>query len=199
MLEILVCSVCGEEKETSNYKKNKCKYCYNEYMRKVNKKSRDKNLERTRMLSNERNKRRRERNPELCKLQGRRNRRNSYYRNKDKKINNLENQNGYVIITKKDHEHFLLSLKVRRAFGSGTEEVIQIWKDMCDFYENKCLCCKSLGDYSSLEPDHILPKCKGGEKSIDNIQPLCGVCNNKKHMKHIDYRTKIFVPANIPT
>lgn len=31
-----------------------------------------------------------------------------------------------------------------------------------------------------LTIDHIIPKCKGGGTELENLQPMCTVCNNKK-------------------
>ncbi len=36
------------------------------------------------------------------------------------------------------------------------------------------------GEEVLLTKDHILPKSKGGADSLDNMQPMCIICNNKK-------------------
>ena len=43
-------------------------------------------------------------------------------------------------------------------------------------------CCRAcgIGDRDALQADHIVPESKGGETSLDNLQALCGVCNNRK-------------------
>ena len=60
------------------------------------------------------------------------------------------------------------------------------WKELCKKYGNKCLCCGK----QEVTMDHIVPLSKGGTNKIDNYQPLCGVCNSRKHNKIIDYRPK---------
>ena len=60
------------------------------------------------------------------------------------------------------------------------------WCRLCDFYGRRCLACGCVD--AKLTPDHVLPLCKGGTNTIDNIQPLCLQCNLDKHRKHIDYR-----------
>lgn len=81
------------------------------------------------------------------------------------------------------------------------------WRELKVKYGHRCLCCgrteqqlKRLG--RALVPDHVVPlswrgpQLKGQRGLILNIQPLCqasrkgskGGCNNRKHMKWIDYR-----------
>lgn len=60
------------------------------------------------------------------------------------------------------------------------------WVDLCNQYDNLCLCCKLPG--LDLTADHVIPLSRGGSNTIDNIQPLCGSCNSKKHTKTTDYR-----------
>lgn len=76
----------------------------------------------------------------------------------------------------------------RRASVMGNGGIIkaQEWKDLCNFYGNKCLCC-GRSDVS-LTLDHVIPLIKGGSNLIDNAQPLCQSCNSRKGVKSTDYR-----------
>ena len=71
------------------------------------------------------------------------------------------------------------------AGGSFTEKE---WLTLCDKHNNKCLNC---GKHIKLTADHVLPVSKGGTSDIDNIQPLCGPCNSKKHNKALDFRKNL--------
>jgi ATP-dependent helicase IRC3 len=48
-----------------------------------------------------------------------------------------------------------------------------------------CLCC---GGTRSLEVDHIVPKYFGGGNILDNLQTLCGKCNQLKETNQINFR-----------
>lgn len=49
-------------------------------------------------------------------------------------------------------------------------------------YEWKCAGCKSLLD-EGYQVDHIIPLFKNGSNELDNLQPLCGTCHNKKSIR----------------
>ncbi len=81
-------------------------------------------------------------------------------------------------------------MQKRRALkaGNGGSFTAEEWEELCDKYENKCLCC---GKKKKLTADHVVPLSKGGTSNIDNIQPLCGTCNSRKgNRNEIDYRQK---------
>lgn len=75
----------------------------------------------------------------------------------------------------------------RRALirGNGGSYTSQEWDALCAKYHYLCLCC---GKAKPLTPDHIVPVTRGGSSYIDNIQPLCMLCNQRKKDKTIDYR-----------
>lgn len=66
----------------------------------------------------------------------------------------------------------------RGARGSHTE---QEWINLCLLLGNHCLGCWKK---PKLEEDHIIPLSKNGTNFIDNIQPLCRLCNARKGNKY---------------
>lgn len=40
------------------------------------------------------------------------------------------------------------------------------------------------GDEVLITVDHIIPACKGGKRILNNLQPMCVVCNMKKGSKN---------------
>lgn len=88
-----------------------------------------------------------------------------------------------------------------RKRGNGGEHTSEQWLALKTLYGNKCLCCgrtevELLAAGLKISRDHILPIKLGGTNNIENIQPLClgrGGCNNHKHVKHINYRSKFLL------
>ena len=75
--------------------------------------------------------------------------------------------------------------RARKRGGDGTISIYE-WKELCNRYDNKCLCCGKSN--VKLTIDHVVPLKLGGVNRIENAQPLCGSCNSRKGAKHIDYR-----------
>lgn len=63
------------------------------------------------------------------------------------------------------------------------------WRDLCAFYEHRCLCCGEQFSLDALTVDHVVPLSRGGLNTIDNLQPLCMNCNRRKNDRTADYRT----------
>jgi len=63
--------------------------------------------------------------------------------------------------------------------------------------EYECLKCGEK-NIDKLTLDHIIPLCKGGNNSINNLQTLCEKCNGWKGRKTIDYRKKIIISSLVP-
>lgn len=61
----------------------------------------------------------------------------------------------------------------RRRRRATTEEMAWVFKK----YGTKCVTCGSPHD---LTVDHIIPLARGGDWSIENLQPMCKSCNSSK-------------------
>lgn len=75
----------------------------------------------------------------------------------------------------------------RRALKAGVESDGSTLKELIALYGNRCLCC---GAETGLTVDHIVPLTINGSDLIENKQPLCGRCNDRKGTQIIDYRSK---------
>lgn len=91
-------------------------------------------------------------------------------RNKDWRENNKEKWS--VINRLQQHK--------RRALGAinSTE-----WIAKVALLKNECQACFKTEPEVKITIDHITPVSKGGTNHIDNLQPLCMTCNQKKHTK----------------
>lgn len=78
--------------------------------------------------------------------------------------------------------------RMKAVVGSHT---LKEWKNIKEYYNHMCLCCKKFEPEIKLSQDHIIPVSRGGTDFIDNIQPLCTLCNSIKCVKDTDYRKKI--------
>ena len=74
--------------------------------------------------------------------------------------------------------------------GGGGSFTVEEFETLCNFYDNKCLCCGTPAHIKPLTADHVVPVSKYGSSYIENIQPLCQSCNSSKGDKTIDYRKR---------
>lgn len=77
--------------------------------------------------------------------------------------------------------------RIRRLGQTGEVFTAQEWTDLCAEYDNRCCAC---GSDEPLTVDHVIPVIRNGPTTIDNIQPLCMACNQRKGRRIIDYRRK---------
>lgn len=74
--------------------------------------------------------------------------------------------------------------KIKSVGGSFT---LGEWNNLKAQYNWTCPCCLKQEPTIKLEADHIIPLAKMGSNNIENIQPLCRLCNAKKHTQIIEY------------
>lgn len=72
--------------------------------------------------------------------------------------------------------------RLLNAEGSYT---VEQWVALRAWFGDVCLACGSKED---ITIDHVVPLCKGGTNSIENLQPLCKSCNSRKRTLIKDYR-----------
>jgi 5-methylcytosine-specific restriction enzyme A len=77
-----------------------------------------------------------------------------------------------------------------RLRGNGGSYTPAEWIALKTQYDNRCLVCGKQEPEIELTVDHIIPLAKGGPNTINNIQPLCHLCNSLKGTDVKDYRPK---------
>ncbi len=73
-------------------------------------------------------------------------------------------------------------------YGSGGKHTKEEWEEKKKEYNYICPRCRKNELQIILTEDHIVPITKKGTDNIDNIQPLCKVCNSIKGDKIIRYK-----------
>ena len=71
--------------------------------------------------------------------------------------------------------------------GNGGIHTLGEWETLKAQHNWTCPSCLQQEPKIKLTVDHIIPLKMGGSDNIENIQPLCGFCNNSKHTKIIKY------------
>lgn len=76
----------------------------------------------------------------------------------------------------------------RRAKLRGSKFDTAAWELLKQEYDFTCLWCQQREPEILLTPDHVVPVSRGGADTIDNIQPLCLGCNQRKNARDWDFR-----------
>lgn len=82
---------------------------------------------------------------------------------------------------RKNPDKLRAHIKNRRAKKLGAREgglTATEWRRICEVYEHRCVYC---GDQPArLTQDHVIPLCKGGSHTKENVVPACQPCNSRK-------------------
>jgi 5-methylcytosine-specific restriction endonuclease McrA len=76
--------------------------------------------------------------------------------------------------------------RAKQAGYTGPHFTATQWRELVEACGGRCLRC---GAHEDLTVDHVIPLGRGGSNAIENIQPLCAVCNGIKGCETTDYRT----------
>jgi 5-methylcytosine-specific restriction protein A len=113
-----------------------------------------------------------------------------YHRSKKRKAKRKELMAAWHLENPEANRTYRARQRALEEGVEGPNYTPEEWRAICIEYEYHCLCCMKQEPEIKLDADHVIPLHKGGNNSIDNIQPLCGTCNKKKGTKAIDYRPK---------
>lgn len=72
--------------------------------------------------------------------------------------------------------------KRRKRDADGTHS-FQEWENLKAQHNWTCVLCRKREPDIKLTQDHIIPLSRGGSDNIENIQPLCRICNCRKGVK----------------
>jgi len=86
-----------------------------------------------------------------------------------------------------EKRRFQSSLRAARKRNAEGKFTFGEWELLKKQYSHTCPMCGRKEPKIKLTIDHIIPISKGGSNWIENIQPLCGSCNNRKYTKIIYY------------
>ena len=59
-------------------------------------------------------------------------------------------------------------------------------RQVYNIQNGRCSMCGDKIQYTNFTVDHIIPVCKGGSNTLDNMEAMCGICNQMKrdHLKN---------------
>ena len=102
------------------------------------------------------------------------------YKDVFRRVRELQGDEGILGLIKVGSKYQLIDLNVspkkqpRRSLSAAE------WEAVLEAYHGRCACCGSLPGEVGFQPDHKVPRLRGGTDDLTNFQPLCDSCNNIK-------------------
>jgi len=75
----------------------------------------------------------------------------------------------------KEREPIITAPEKTNSFKSSTKQAVWDKTDGTCYY-----CGRPLKPWETFSIDHVIPKSKGGDDSIENLVPSCRLCNSRK-------------------
>lgn len=101
----------------------------------------------------------------------------------------ISNRNGQIRRYVRLNPDYVIATRNKRIAINGGFHSKAEWETLKEKYDWTCPACQRREPDVKLTRDHILPILLGGKDDIKNIQPLCQLCNSKKHTQTIRYQT----------
>ena len=190
-----VCTKCNVEKneeqfllnKTNGYRDSKCNPCRIEYLCQYRKDNRERLIafDRARHAANPEAKR------DMAKRWAKEHREQHNKNTKRWADNNRDKMRSMISEWGKNNRdkcRVLWQKRRARVLGNGGTFTAEQWDSLKDICGRKCLCCGRPESDRPLASDHVVPLSCGGLNEIQNIQPLCMVCNSSKGTRNTDYR-----------
>jgi 5-methylcytosine-specific restriction endonuclease McrA len=97
-----------------------------------------------------------------------------------KRQKDLEAHKRWRLVNKDKKYSYKRAYRARK-YGNGGRHTKVEWEAIKYAYDYTCLWCGKKEPEIKLTEDHFIPLTKGGDDSIENIQPLCKPCNSLKN------------------
>ena len=112
---------------------------------------------------------------------------NTKWRNENRE-RHRESSRNWIANNPERYREIQRHAQIRRRFlkaGLSEHYTEDEWNMLLHSYGCRCAKC---GGKDNIEVDHVIPLIKGGQNTIDNIQPLCRSCNAQKWTYEYDWR-----------
>lgn len=94
-----------------------------------------------------------------------------------RRLRELQGEEGVIGITKQGNTYQLINLELgpKRVPRTGLPQ--KVWNRVLARYDHRCAVCGEGASEADFEPDHKIPRLRGGGDEENNRQPLCKDCN----------------------